>query len=121
VTDSQRNFAILVVIAAIGALFFTGEFSLGAGLLNLVLSIVFTALIGLWMWNWHQRNATSISAMKPFDRLVLQGSGIILYANIVGGTLPPFQYAYRAPGTYVFFAILIACIYGLYWSFQRKP
>jgi hypothetical protein len=121
VSDTQRNFLVIIAIAVIGGLFFSDAINSAAFSLNMLLSLIFMVLIGVAMWQWHKRNALRISAMEPTDRLILQVSGILLYANVLGGTFFP-RYAYWGGiYTYGFFAVLALSILGIYVGYKKLP
>jgi hypothetical protein len=123
VSDSQRNFLILIAIAALGVMF-SGVFALTAGTISIIVSFLFIAATIAFLIIQYQRNSGTISLMKPRYRLQLQASGIVLLIVIVTGLgVPPFLRGWSGISglhTIAFFGLLAASIYGLYHAWRNR-
>ena len=119
-SDTQRNFLILAAITvagvAIGGAFDTTLFTL-----SMLVSIGLMIAIGFLMWTWHRNNAARISAMKTPDRLLLQSSGIMLFAIFLTGTVFPGWSMLGGVYTLMFFVMIAACVFAIYTAWQRRP
>lgn len=123
-TESQRNLAILGVVAVAGAIL-SGQFNVAAGSVFALLNVAFAVLIVWWLVGSYQRNSGTIAQMPVGPRLVLQLSGAALILIYVTGTLgfsflphPPFGWQVDHVG--LFYGALLLCGFGLWWSWQQR-
>jgi len=120
-TDSQRNFAILAVIAVIGVML-GDTFNLGAGLVSQLLNVLFTIAIIWAVVAFYQRRSGTIALMPVGPRLLLQVAGVLFLVIFVTGTLSflpaPFGWAGRRP--ILFWGGLFACGFAVWYAWQQR-
>lgn len=117
--DTQRNLLIIALVAVAGLV--AWPVLVGLGILDYLTRIIFAILLGATLWVMHRNNATRISAMKPQWRYLLQVSGVALYFVVVTGTLLPPTWANQGGiATALFFAMVAACIVGIYTAWQNR-
>ena len=116
-TDTQRNFIILVLVVVVVMTFSSAQ--LAAGLLFTALNIVFIVLMGLAMLQWYRRNQSKISSIAPGPRTVLQLSMIGVFTAFFTGTVYP-GWAGGGAGSAAMFAVLGLCGFGAYWAWQQR-
>jgi len=110
-TDGQRNIAIVFLIAVAAVL--VNEVSAGIDLIGLLVSILFLVVITLALWQFFQRNRTTIAGMDPAKRFVLLASGVGLYVASLG-------LMFGLVGGYLFFGVLALSVLGMYWAWTSR-
>lgn len=118
--ETQRNFLIIAAIALLGVVF-SGAFGATAGLVSMLLNLAFALMLGATLWVLHRNKASTISAMQPAHRLLLQGSGIVLYLVFLTGTVFPGWSSWGGMFAGMFFLLIGVCIYAMYWAWQQRP
>ena len=120
-TESQRNFVILIGVVLVGSLFFSEGFGLGTALAGMVLNILFTLAIVAFLIILYRRHQGTIATMPSTPRAVLQASGVLLLVLLLGGLLAfflPGLEAIRNP--MVYWPGLFLCIFGIWWAWQQR-
>lgn len=122
-SESQRNFLILGIIAVLGVMF-SGAFGTTTGIASTIVSILFVVVTIAFLVMLYQRNSGTIGLMKARYRLQLQGSAVLLLVVIITGLgVPPFLQGWSSAGglaPVVFFAALGASIYGIYDAWRNR-
>ncbi|MCW2927690.1 MAG: hypothetical protein JWM86_1658 [Thermoleophilia bacterium] len=120
-TETQRNFVILIGIALIGSLFFSDQFGLGTAAAGLVLNLLFTVVTVAFLIILYRRHQSTILRMPLAPRLVLQASGVtiivLLTAGIIAFFVPQLGFL-RLPQ--VFWPLLLLCGFGIWWAWQQR-
>ncbi len=122
-SDSQRNFLILAVIAVLGVTF-SGAFGTSAGLAYGLLNLAF-AVLTVWFLIWlYQRNSGTIAAMPSTPRLVLQVAGAVLLAVVVTGmttfSFLPAPFGWKADYPVPFWGLIFGCSFAIWWAWQQR-
>lgn len=120
-SESQRNFVILISIAVIGSLFFSEQFGLGTGVAGLVLHLLFTVMIVTFLIVLYRRHQGTIAHMPSTPRAVLQASGVVLIFLLLSGIIASFvalPIDIRNPMLY--WPALMLCIFGIWWAWQQR-
>lgn len=120
-TESQRNFVILISIAVIGSLFFGEQFGLGTGIAGLLLNVAFTAAIVAFLIVLYRRHQGTIAHMPATPRAVLQASGFLLIFLLLSGIIAMFVVLpvdVRNP--MVYWPGLMLCVFGIWWAWQQR-
>jgi hypothetical protein len=122
-SESQRNFVILAVIAVIGVLF-SGAFGEGAGIAFDLLNLVFAVLM-VWFVVWmYQRNSGTIATLPSTPRLVLHVAGVGLLVLVATGftrsRFLPWPFGWSASYPVAFWGLLLACCFAIWWSWQQR-
>jgi len=120
-TESQRNFLIIIAIAVVGALFFSGPLGAGTAIAGTLLNIAFTAVMVALIVVLYQRHSGTIATMPSTPRLVLQVATVALIVLLLGGLLAyflPELEVLRAP--MVFWPALMLTGFAIWWSWQQR-
>lgn len=124
-SDTQRNFLILIAIALVG-LVATDAFGITASLISLVIRIgFFLAIIAALVMLYRSRSGT-IALMPATPRLVLQASGLIIIVVVATGSFRiPFVpvLGWGANGgtpTIAFWTLIALGGFGLFWSWNQR-
>lgn len=120
-TESQRNFVILIAVVVVGSLFFSESFGLGTAIAGMLLNIAFTLAIVALLVVLYRRHQGTISTMPSTPRTVLQASGAILIFLLLAGLLAFFMpelAAVRDP--MIYWPALLLCVFGIWWAWQQR-
>ena len=113
-SDTQRNFLIILVIAV--AATFVSQLQTGLAVGSLLVSIAFLVLITIFLWQVFTRNQSTIAAMNPVHRFVLLASAVGAYILLLAGSFTRFS----SEQPYVFFGGLALCAFGGYWGWTNR-
>ena len=118
--EGKRNLAIVILIGLIVALTAQGG---SVQFLLKVVGAIFVLLIGAALYQFYQRNETSIQNMDHAPKLILIGSAIAIEIIIFTGTVyPPWTPGGWAHGSLaiVFFMLLGLCAFGMWWGWNQR-
>jgi hypothetical protein len=131
-SDTQRNFLILALIAVAGLLFST-EFGVGAATLMALISLAFLILMVYFAITIYHRNSGTIAQMDTTPRMVMQLSFGTMMVLLVIGMMPPVLPLVNVPlpypvgfsrfggsWTYLFWGGVIASGFGMWWAWQQR-
>jgi len=121
VTESQRNFVILIAVVLVGSLFFSEGFGLGTAIAGMVLNVLFTIAMVTFLIILYRRHQGTIATMPSMPRTVLQASGLLLIFLMLGGLLAfflPELAVLREP--MIFWPGLMLSIFGIWWAWQQR-
>jgi hypothetical protein len=126
-TESQRNFLILIAIALVGVVF-SGAFGLSSAILLMLMSAAFVILTAWFIIILYQRHSGTIARMPAGPRIVLQASMIFGLIILVTGALRlpflPFpMFGWSAAGgiyTAAFWGGIALCGFGAWWAWQQR-
>lgn len=122
-TDSQRNFMILLAVAVAGVLF-SDAFGIGAGIANLLINVAFTILIVSFAVILYRKHSGTIAGMPHVPRLVLQAAVMALVFAFATGMLHlpflPFPFGWSSVYPVAFWALVLSCGFAIWWSWQQR-
>ena len=118
--EAKRNLAIVVLIGLVVALTAQGG---SVQFLLKIVGAIFVLLIGAAMYQFYQRNETSIQRMDLAPKLILIGSAVAIEIVVFTGTVyPPWTPGGWAHGNLaiVFFMLLGLCAFGMWWGWNQR-
>lgn len=118
-TETQRNFAILLAIAVVGYVAYQ-TFSITAATIFFVISILFMIAISFALWRLYKSREGTIALMATKWRLLLQLSAVLGYVTLVTGLLFPGWASWGALFALMWFTLLGACIAGIHTAWQQR-
>ena len=122
-SESQRNFLILLAVAVAGVMF-SGIFAVSAGFVGMALNIAFAVVMIAFIIVLYRRHSGTIAQLPNLPRLILQTSVITLVIVFATGTvrmpfLPPiFGWSSAAP--VLFWGLVLGSGFGIWWSWQQR-
>jgi hypothetical protein len=119
VSETQRNFLILGVIAVVVAAVASAQ--QGAMVVQRILVFLFVAFIAWAFWLARRRNRTSIDNMKLRDSLILHLSATALVLLLFFGQVVYPQWS-NGGGTMTleFWVAVAVTAFGTWWGWNRR-
>jgi hypothetical protein len=126
-SESQRNFIIIIAIAVIGSLFFSESLNAGTGAVSFVIGILFRIMLIWFAVTLYMRHSGTIATMPKTPRLVLQLSGVVLLFLMASGlialvfAIAGFDAAVPIlANPAIFWPVLLLSLFGIWWAWQQR-